>query len=97
MTYEQSEAEYDPYLKDLRKMIEQDSVDKIEKEQKVTEKETGVCIQTGVENMDSKCVVELLRITEWAKDRSEERILDVIEYSIPYGVYDSNGYMVGYA
>lgn len=67
------------------------------KEQKVTEKESGFCIRKGIENMDPKRVVELLRTTEWAKDRSEERILDAMKYSVPYGVFDSNGYMVGYA
>lgn len=83
--------------KELRKKIERDSVEKTEKKQKVTEEESGFCIRKGAENMDPKRVVELLRTTEWAKDRSEERILDAMEYSIPYGVFDSNEYMVGYA
>ena len=58
------------------------------KEQKVTEKESGFCIRKGIENMDPKRVVELLRTTEWARDRSEERILDAMKYSVPYGVFD---------
>lgn len=47
--------------------------------------------------MDPRRVVDLLHATDWAKDRSEKKILQAMEHSVPYGVFDSNSFMVGYA
>lgn len=51
----------------------------------------------GADKIDRKRLIELMRQTNWAKDRPEELILKVMENSRPYAVYDSEDYMVGYA
>ncbi len=106
MTYGQEQAEVHPYLKHLRKMVEQDSVDKMEEAadqaldlqmQKASEEVPGYSVRKGAEAMDRGRVVELLRSTPWAKDRDSNVILQAMENSIPYGIYDPDGYMAGYA
>lgn len=107
MTYGQKQAGVHPYLKHLRKMIEQDSADKIEEaadraldvqmRENGSKEIQGYSVCKGVEAMDRDRVVELLHSTRWAKDRSSDVILHAMENSIPYGVYGENGYMVGYA
>ncbi len=42
-------------------------------------------------------IVEFMRQSYWARDRSEKMIRSAMENSVCYGVYDENDYMVGYA
>ena len=42
-------------------------------------------------------MVELLQATDWARDRSEEKLLAAMEHSFPYAVFDPAGYMIGFA
>ena len=97
MTYGQEQVMYHPYLKELRNMIGQDSLEKIREEKVAAKENAGYQVKKGVGNMDPRRVVELLHATDWAKDRSEEKILGAMEHSFPYAVFDSSGYMAGYA
>lgn len=107
MTYGQEQAGVHPYLKHLRKVVEQDSVEKIEAaadlaldmqlREIVPQEVPGYSVRKGVEAMDKGRVVELLHSTYWAKDRNSDEILQAMENSIPYGIYRQDGYMVGYA
>lgn len=64
---------------------------------KTGQKESGYVVRKGSEYIDKDRVAELLRATEWAKDRSKEMIGRCVDNSISYGVYDEKNYMVGYA
>ncbi len=107
MTYGQKQAGVHPYLKHLRKVVKQDSVEKIEEaadraldmqiQDAVPKEAPGYSVRKGVEAMDRARVVELLHSTYWAKDRDSQVILKGMENSIPYGIYRQDGYMVGYA
>ncbi len=85
MTYGQKECECSEYLKALRKIIEQDSKDKIEREGESLDQ--PYYIRKGIENMDQAKVIKLLQDTDWAKDRTSDEIKKSMEYSCPYGVF----------
>ena len=85
MTYGQKECECSDYLKALRKVIEQDSKDKIARE---GENQNKPCyIRKGIENMDQEKVTTLLQNTSWAKDRTQDEIKKSMECSCPYGLF----------
>lgn len=99
LTYGQAETKAFPYTKTLRKMIEQDSLDKIEKE---GSKDCGIAgngfyVSRNKEKISFERVVDLMRQSYWAKDRSPELIRKAMEGSVCYGVFDEQSYMVGYA
>ena len=102
MTYGQYQVKFSPYLQALRKMIEQDSVDKISKAEKNTKQiesrnSDGFYITKDPEKIDKQRVVELLHQSEWAKERPESMIFKAMENSVSYGVFDKYDFMVGYA
>lgn len=98
LTYGQKEAEAFPYTRQLRKAVEQDSIDKIAKERE--EKHDGTeafHVSRDKEKLDFGRIAQLMRQSYWAGTRSEEMIRKAMEGSVCYGVYDREGYMVGYA
>ena len=107
MTYGQKECECSVYLKKLRKIIEQDSKDKIakakweqEKSGKESEQDKPYYIRKGIENMNQSDVVKLLHSTDWAKERSESKIKTSMEHSCPYGLFlkgDERDIQIGFA
>lgn len=97
MTYGQEQAKAFPYLQKLRKTIEQDSVDKIEREGKAEKKEAGFYVSKEKNRLRIERITELMRQSYWAKDRPKEMIRKAVENSVNYGVYNDEDYMVGYA
>lgn len=107
MTYGQKESECSDYLKNLRKVIEQDSKDKIEqakreqeKSGKEGERDKSYYIRKGIENMNQSDVVKLLHSTDWAKERPESKIITSMEHSCPYGLFlktDTRDTQIGFA
>jgi len=98
LTYGQREAEAFPYTRQLRKAVEQDSIDKIAKEmRKGHGKAEDFHVSRDKEKLDFGRIVQLMRQSYWAGARSEELIRKAMEGSVCYGVYDREGYMVGYA
>lgn len=98
LTYGQKEAEAFPYTEQLRKAVEQDSIHKIAREG--MKKHVGTeafHVSSDKEKLDFRRVVQLMRQSYWARTRSEEMIRKAMEGSVCYGVYDREGYMVGYA
>lgn len=85
MTYGEKECEAAPYLRKLREVIRQISIDKITAEGE--DGKTPYYIRKGVENMHLEEVAALLHSTDWAKDRPEEVIRKSMENSCPYGLF----------
>lgn len=85
MTYGEKECMADPYLTKLREVIRKISEDKITAEGE--DRESSYYIRKDIENMHLSEVTDLLRSTEWAEDRTEERIQKSMENSCPYGLF----------
>lgn len=86
------------YMKELRDAISRDVRDKIQREGfRQNSAEAGYTVGSDRRKLNFKRVVELMRQSYWAKDRSEEMIRKAMEQSKAYGLYDLDGYMVGYA
>lgn len=99
LTYGQKEAGAFPYTRQLRQTVEQDSADKmaLEGASECQEQKEAFYVSRDKGKLDLKRIVELMRQSYWAKTRSEEMIRKAMEGSVCYGVYDRDGYMVGYA
>ena len=96
LTYGQEQAKAFPYLEELREIVRQDTLDKIEREGR-RKNAQGFHVSKDRNKIRLERVVELLEQSYWAKGRSKEITRSTIENSICYGVFDETDYMVGYA
>lgn len=98
LTYGQQQVEDIPYMCALKKVIDQDTRDKIEREGwKKCGKMSGFHVSADREKISLKRVEELFKQSYWAKGRDIGQIRLAMENSRAYGVYDEKEYMVGYA
>ena len=98
LTHGQEQCRDIPYMKELRDAISRDVRDKIQREgSRQDSVEAGYTASSDRRKLNFKRVVELMRQSYWAKDRSEEMIRKGMEQSKAYGLYDPDGYMAGYA
>lgn len=96
LTYGEKQTAQFPYTKQLREVLRQDTLRKIEKEQSA-EKKQGYNVSKEKGKLSLKKTTELLHQSYWAKERSQELIKQTIENSVCYGVFTQEQEQVGFA